>query len=125
MSAGLFLLCPSGAGASGDALEGFSLELQTAHATRGDVSEEIGSVRADVKNFSLRQKAMLSDKHLTLIKDQLVLRYLLEHGGQLTMTYDELCALAREYDGYAVHLLCESESFTVTVHSPERVKQTS
>lgn len=68
---------------------------------------------------------MLDPKHLALVKDQLVLRYLLEHGGQLTMTYDELCELAREYDGYAVHLLCEAESFTVTVHSPERVKLVS
>lgn len=68
---------------------------------------------------------MLDPHHLAIVKDHLVLRYLLEHGGQLTMRYDELQAVAREYDGYAVHLLCEEESFTVTVHSPERVRMES
>ena len=63
----------------------------------------------------------LDPKHLDVVKGHLVLRYLLEHGGQLTLRYDELQAQAREYDDYAVHLECGTETFTLTVHSPERV----
>ena len=65
---------------------------------------------------------MIDPVHLAVVKDHLVLKYLLEHGGQLTMRYDELRAVGEEYDGYAVHLEAGPETFTLTVHSPEREK---
>lgn len=65
---------------------------------------------------------MLDPHHLAVVKDNLLLRYLVSQGGQLTMTYDAMQELAREYDGYAVYLACGPETFTVTVHSPERVR---
>ena len=42
---------------------------------------------------------MLDPHHLAVVKDHLVLRYLLEHGGQLTMRYEEMQEVGREYDG--------------------------
>lgn len=65
---------------------------------------------------------MLDPHHLNTVKDHLVLRYLLEHGGQLTMRYEEMQEVGREYDGYAVHLEAGPETFTVTVQSPERAR---
>jgi hypothetical protein len=68
---------------------------------------------------------MLDPHHLEVVKDNLLLKFLVERGGQLTMSYEEMQAVAQEYDGYAVHLLCEEQTFTVTVHSPERVRQST
>ena len=64
---------------------------------------------------------MLDPKHLSVVKDNLILRYLVERGGQMTMTYEEMTGLAKDYDGYAVHLLCDEVGLTLTVHSPGRV----
>ena len=61
---------------------------------------------------------VITAQHLTTIKDLLLMRLLVEHGGQLAITYDALMELGREYDGCAVHLSGDHEKFLLTVRTP-------
>lgn len=61
---------------------------------------------------------MLSPAHLVTVKDLLLMRLVVEHGGQLAMTYDDLMKLGQEYDGCAIHLSGDQEQFLLTVRTP-------
>lgn len=62
---------------------------------------------------------MLSPAHLATVKDALVLKYLLEHGGELMVSYDELLKIGEEYHGWSIMLRYEKDGMMMRMRSPE------
>lgn len=65
--------------------------------------------------------AHLTPDQLNVIKDHLLMHFMLEHGGSYTMTYEELLQKGTEFDGWGIFLSGTQDSFTVRVTSPDRI----
>lgn len=65
---------------------------------------------------------ILPPSELEIVKDVLLLKFLMEHGGEMAMSYEDLIRWGSEYDGWKVMLLGNQESFIVRVRTQEGVR---
>lgn len=61
----------------------------------------------------------LTAHQLQTVKDVLLLRLILERGGQWALTFEEIEAIGKEFDGYSVMMNGNQEGVVLKVQSPQ------
>ena len=64
--------------------------------------------------------AHLTPDQLNVIKDHLLMHFMLEHGGEYMMTYEDFLQKGAEFDGWGIFLSGTEDGFTLRVTSPDR-----